>query len=318
MKNPSDIFKVGIANTHPTPETKYKNDLIHPSIVYIPNGLGSTGSKWWMIATPYPSGDNQLENPILYKGNSNENIPPTTWIATKVIADTPPNNAYNSDPCLFFDGNRLWIFWRENGTDELKEMGNARGVFCTSTIDGVNCSSKRLISIDNNSDIDFNMSPCVFTNKNNKIVLYATHYELRPRRINRGLGIWDLNGDLSTGNFKLKTVSGIIGQESFDYWHGDYFVYNNTTYLVASNELGNIIRIARSIDGENFQFYGRPLISTSGSGYSYMYKPCARVIDGVFYLWHPARLNEINTIHTHSKKWDEFIVELENDVSFIK
>lgn len=44
--NSMDIFHRSIANSHPSPDTISKNDLIHPSIAYIPNGLGSTGSKW--------------------------------------------------------------------------------------------------------------------------------------------------------------------------------------------------------------------------------------------------------------------------------
>lgn len=268
-----------------------------------------------MIATPYTSRDNQFENPILYKGATNDSIPPISWIPTKIIAETPPNNAYNSDPCLFFDGAELWFFWRENGSAELRETGNVRGVFCTSTIDGVNTSKKRLVSIDNDYDEDFNMAPCVFTDKNGKTVMYATYYELRPQRINRGVAIWDLNGSLDSGKFTLRTTTKLVGQGSFDYWHGDFFVYNNITYLVASNEVGNMIKIAKSEDGENFKFYSRPLLTSVNSGYQYMYKPCARVINGIFYLWHPALVNGINTIHDTSMDWRKLINEIELDIN---
>ena len=311
-----DIFDQGIINIHIIPDSIYKNDLVHPSIVYIPNGLGDQGYKWWMVGTPYPGSllfrDKKLENPILFRGETNSITSPVVWKYVDIIAETLPNNGFNSDPCLFYDSSKLWIFWRENETDAVIQAGNVRGVFCASTTDGITLTDKRLICMDDNYDIDYNMAPCVFRDKDNNISLYATQYELRPKRINEGVALWNLSGSLDSGRFVLRGVSKLKGQGDFDYWHGDYFVQNSIVYLVASNEKGDVIKIAKSEDGTNFQFYNTPLITKSQSGYEYMYKPCARVIDGTFYLWHPTTINGVNTIISHSINWIKLIKQLED------
>ena len=312
------IFDQGIINVHEIPDSIYQNDLVHPSIVYIPNGLGDQGSKWWMVGTPYPGDssfrDNQLENPILFRGVSNDATPPTTWEYVAVIAKTPPNGAYNSDPCLFYDSSKLWIFWRENRSPEVLALGARRAVYSLYTMDGVSFSEKRIVSIHNEKEEDLNMAPCVFKNKDNNISLYATHYSFRDnKRKNIGVALWDLSGTLDSGRFVLKGTSKLKGQGEFDYWHGDYFVQDNVVYLVASNEIGNAIKIAKSEDGLNFKFYRTPLITTSSSRYEYMYKPCARVVDGIFYFWHPARINDKNRIILHSENWKELISTLEDE-----
>ena len=311
-KDKTDILKLGVRLNTPSPDPKYKDDLIHPSVLYIPNGFG--GSKWWMVGTPYPGYNNQLENPILYKGDSNTEIPPINWTPTSVVAEVPLEGGYNSDPALYFDGTKLWVFWRENGGHLL----NRRSIFVRSTTDGINFSDRRIICDSLSVDIDYAIAPAIYKDIDGKIKLIAPLYELRPARQNRGLAIWPLNGTLETGKFELYRTSAILAPEGFDTWHGDIFIHNDVRYYVATPESGIEVCIAKSYDGLNFQFCARPLISNAGSGAMFFYKPCARVVANKFYLWHPALVSSgSHRIYMDEGDITEVMANIDKDFSRI-
>lgn len=102
----------------------YKNQGIHPDIIYIPQGfVDANGDRWKyiLIESPYPNGSSptEVENPCIHVSNDN-----VTWTlptgATNPIADTSDFTApagyskYPSDPGLFWDeiGNKIWAFFR--------------------------------------------------------------------------------------------------------------------------------------------------------------------------------------------------------------
>jgi len=86
-------------------EAKYHNDCLHPCVRYIPDGFA--GANWWMVQSPYFNHDNKLENPILYYSNDSEN--PRNWNYTVVVSETP-EKGFNSDPSLYYEDNKLWVF----------------------------------------------------------------------------------------------------------------------------------------------------------------------------------------------------------------
>jgi hypothetical protein len=90
----------------PNPE-KYKNDCLHPCIRFTPAGF--LGYHWWMVQSPYYGRNSALENPILYYSEDVE--APTNWKPLAIVRDTP-SKGYNSDPNLYFEDGRLWVFWR--------------------------------------------------------------------------------------------------------------------------------------------------------------------------------------------------------------
>ena len=89
---------------------KYGDWLIHPCVRYIPNGFA--GHKWWMVCTPYPNFNSYCENPVLFCGDGDS--VPTKWDFVAIVQDSH-KHGYNADGCLYFDGEKLWILWKEDG-----------------------------------------------------------------------------------------------------------------------------------------------------------------------------------------------------------
>ena len=96
--------------TTPEPE-KYHNDVLHPCIRKMSNG------KYVMVQSPWYKCQDGIENPILYISDD-----PMHWNNGIVVEDTPAKG-YNSDPNVFVEGNRIYIFWREVDTPYSESLG---------------------------------------------------------------------------------------------------------------------------------------------------------------------------------------------------
>lgn len=300
----------------PSPEI-YKNDNIHPCVRYIPEGFA--GHKWWMCTTPYPLQDSSVENPILYYGDSETSTPPTSWLGG-VVVEGSPSKGYNSDCNLFYDGTRLWVFWRENYTPDTSAIDVFRAVFGKYTLDGTTFSDKKLFCKDTFSvegkNGDTEMCPCVAM-IGDKLKMYATHYEFLPTRQPYGLAIWGIeNNDLMNHQFVYEKTTGLLYKKNFNFWHFDMFQYDGKYYCVTSPELGNEILLGVSDDGVNFNFWNTPLISQDVAkvGY-YYYKPTAMVIDGILYLWHPVRIGNTSKIYMDFRPMSEVLQVLNDSIS---
>ncbi len=286
MANEKDAMKLGIKLSAPTPQPeKYFDDLIHPCVRFIPEGFA--GHQWWMIGTPYRGGNALIENPILYFGDSEvDSLPPIKWSAVGIIEETP-SQGYNSDPNLYSDGEKLWVFWRENGTLDCISRGFARATFGKYTTDGTNFSEKKFFAGEKSWTEDHQVSPTVI-DFNGDIKFYGVKHQFTPFRIPLGLTIWEIADNDLVNNHFIKTKEVIPSYRSgFDLWHTDFFIYNSLIYCVATPEGANEVLLGVSSDGENFKFWDRPLLSTYGTGKNYFYKASAMVLNGIFYLWTP-------------------------------
>lgn len=281
-----DAMKLGTKLVAPTPNPeKYFDDLIHPCVRYIEGGF--SGHEWWMVATPYQGNDDSMENPILFYGDSREGgLPPLQWTPVKVIEDTP-SKGYNSDGSIFFDQDKLWVFWRENHTDDCHSHNYERATFGRYTTDGITFSEKKLFAGEKSFDRDSELCPIILK-RNNKIFLYGGNYEFKPKRRPHGIAIWDIeNNDLLNSEFIKRDIGSVDSGGAFKFWHFDLFSYSDKLYCVATPEKANAIYLGISNDGVNFKFWTTPLLSSKGTGRAYFYKPTALVKDGIFYLWHP-------------------------------
>ena len=283
-----DAMHLGYKLNAPTPQPeKYFDDLIHPCVRYVENGFA--GHKWWMVATPYRGSDADIENPILYYGDSeDESIPPINWKATKIVEETPKRGGYNSDPCIYFDDeNGLWVFWRANLTSETMRNNCTRATIGAYTKDGINFTDRKIFAKEVSITEDHEMCPIVM-DFNNDIRLYGCNHRFSPDRIPIGLSIWEIKDkNLKVNGFtKIKDVVPKF-KTGFDFWHFDIFEHNDVYYCVVTPEIADQILLGRSDDGENFTFWDTPLLSALGTGRTYFYKPSAMVLNGVFYLWCP-------------------------------
>jgi hypothetical protein len=77
---------------------------VHPSLVYFEEPFNSW--KYWMAITPYADSNEDLENPSIVVSNDGN-----TWQVpeglTNPIIPHPGGQEFNSDPTLFYDGNKF-------------------------------------------------------------------------------------------------------------------------------------------------------------------------------------------------------------------
>ncbi|MDD4992424.1 MAG: hypothetical protein PHR83_09355 [Paludibacter sp.] len=303
---PQQLLPPGKSVEIQTPEPqKYMNDCLHPCVRFIPEGF--MGYKWWMVQSPYYARNNKLENPILYFSKDEEF--PSNWECIGVVYDTP-QTGYNSDPTLFCENNKLWIFWRECGTPVCNELGVLRATVGFSTNDCKHFSPLQVYLTDKNPDKDTEQCP-VLIKRDDKYLFYATHYQYKPVRKNIGLAIWE-GTSLENPDFKLKgmpTFKSVYTCDAwkqlitkkqywfipmplkYDLWHFDLFEYNNRLYMFSSSEWGDNIMLSVSDDYENFKTYRKPLINTHYTEsierhWKYYYKPTGYIADDVLNLYY--------------------------------
>jgi hypothetical protein len=303
---PKQTMPVGIPVEITTPDyERYRNDCLHPCVRFIPSGF--VGYNWWMVQSPYYRRDSKLENPILYY--SKDKIFPLTWECLGVIKDTPLTG-FNSDPTLFYEDNKLWIFWREYLTPLCKDLQVSKATVGFSTFDGINFSTLQVYLTEKETDIDREQCP-ILIKRDDKYLFYAVHYQHKPIRKNIGLAIWE-GTSLEKPDFKLKETVKIdpvytvdkfkqmkIGKHlifipkplKHDVWHFDLFEYKNRLYMFSVAEWGDNIMMSVSEDFINFKTVRKPLINAHYSEKFYgrrqgFYKPTGYIVNDTLYLYY--------------------------------
>lgn len=108
-------------------------EAVHPSVVYIPGGWG--GHKYFMAMTPYPSGNDDYENPSLLASNDGE-----TWVVPTGITnplEPMPAGSHNCDPCLVWDGDNeiLYMYYNRSSATKRIPITQSEGTFSAGTQD---------------------------------------------------------------------------------------------------------------------------------------------------------------------------------------
>lgn len=291
-----------------TPEYgKYKNDCLHPCMRYVESGIN--GHKWWMVQTPFYGRNSSIENPILYY--SDDNVFPKNWVPTKIIASTP-SKGFNSDPNLFFDNGKLWVFWREFMTPLCDSLHVSKVTVGVYSIDGIHFSSPRLYLTHKDLSSDSEQAP-VIIRKNNKYYFYATNYQYSPKRKNNGIAIWE-GSSLENPDFKLIKITKSkavftcdrmkqlrIGSHllfvpkplKHDVWHFDLYEYKNNLYMFSVSEWGDNIMLGIADDKDNFRTFSLPLVNNHyiekfTKHRVYFYKPTGYIKNDTIYLYFTA------------------------------
>lgn len=298
---PQQQMPVGVAIDVQTPQPeKYHDDCLHPCIRQLGDSL------YAMVQSPYYAGDNKVENPILYVSNSY-----SSWKNGFLIDDTP-EIGYNSDPNIFIENNKTYVFWRRYGSPECKEIVYGRHVTDTAA-DKSNCPPLLTPYISSDyENISYTQCP-ILIKKNGRYLFYAAWHQYHPRRKNKGMAIWD-GTSLDKPNFKLTDTIPfhnplvcdklfqikIIGKifylpkpKRYDLWHFDLFEYGDKLFMVSCGEKDDNIMLSVSDDWKHFKTSRTPLLnnhcSENYTGYrQYYYKPTAFVKNDSLYLFYTA------------------------------
>lgn len=303
---PQQSMPLGACVEIQTPDIdKYNNDCLHPCIRFIPEGF--MGYNWWMIQSPYYGRNNKIENPILYY--SKEATFPLNWECIGIIRDTP-DKGFNSDPTLYYEDNKLWIFWRECFTPLCDNLTVSMATVGYSTLDGVNFSELKVFLTQKDENYDMEQCP-ILIKRNNKYLFYTVHYQYKPIRKSLGLAIWE-GTSLEKPDFILKQTNSFDSTFTcdkykqlrvaryllflpkplkHDLWHFDLFEYKNKLYMFSVAEWGDNIMLSISDDYENFKTIRKPLVNSHYSekyiGYrQYYYKPTAFIDNNILYLYY--------------------------------
>jgi hypothetical protein len=322
---PKQLMPVGKRISIQTPEPdKYHNDCLHPCIRHIPEGF--CGYQWWMVQSPYYNRDSSLENPILYF--SKDIDIPVNWEPVAIVRDTPPMG-FNSDPALFYENGKLWIFWREFQTPLCEQLGVEKATVGCYTTDNNTFSPAQVFLTDNSKNEDREQCPLLIK-QDSSYLFYAVHYQYKPERKSLGIAIW-AGTSLENPDFvyketiKIRPVytcdkwkQGRIGKRllfipkplKHDIWHFDLFEYNDKLYMVSVAEWGDNIMLSVAEDYENFKILRKPLVNSHYSEQflgcrPYFYKPTGFIVSDTLHLYYTSmgkddrNLNELYYTQIH-------------------
>lgn len=312
-------------------------DVVHPCVSYIPEGYES--HRWWLVYTPYYGADASMENPILCYAESNEPVPPTEWKVYCEVA-AKPSKGYNSDPTLLYTNGHLYVFWREYGTPACEESGHEVATFGGIVKDGAIMDKFGPVVWSDDAEIDPEVCP-TFMEKDGGYVCYAMHLKFHSKWIkrqspsvrsllNKIMGVCDL---LGIGSQQKSYGIAIWKSESieqpFKYqetvkfrhcnilyrpWHMDFFEYEGRYYaIVQTNQCNADLSLAWSDDGRTYTFYKKPLMTNATIGKLGIYKPCAGIENGVFYLYYTAQdldNRSQNKLYVTKTAFKELLLEL--------
>lgn len=289
-----------------TPEAeRYKGDCLHPCIRFIPEGFA--GYKWWMVQSPYYRRNSKNENPLLYY--SEDVSFPINWEYSTVVQDTP-EYGFNSDPNIFYENGRLWIFWREHKTPRCSHLKVISATFGVYTTDGVTFSNPKAYLKQEEEGIDPELCPTLIKFEG-KYRFYCSNYQLYGQRINRGIAIWE-GTNLDKPDFKLTYISNtrktltvdkfkqitLLNHLFFvpkplkhDIWHFDLMEYNKKLYMLSVAEWGDNIMLSESEDYLHFRTYRKPLLNSHYSenklGFRpYFYKPTGIILNNSLAIYY--------------------------------
>ena len=315
-------------------------DIVHPCVRYIQEGF--EGYKWWMIYTPYYGADSKLENPILCYSESKLNIPPVKWNFYMEI-QKQPEFGYNSDPNLLYEHGSLYVFWRENNTNNTKVDNVFRATYggyvkqrklykfknpilfskdeehdnetCPTFI--VNdCSSYRAYAMDLRFHLKYIKKLPKFTRKIINFILQILKViGVYSQQKSYGISIWESKRINDTFTYK-RTVKIRKCNMLYRPWHMDFFKYENVIYsIIQTNQCNADIVLAKSENGIDFTIFTNPLITNETIQKKGIYKPTAGVTsDNLFYLYYTAQdpnNRKLNKLYLTTMNFNELKEKLE-------
>lgn len=280
-------------------------DIVHPCVRYIPEVF--RGHKWWMVYTPYYGANAAIENPLLCWGEENGNEAPTTWHVEEMVKNGYAKG-YNSDPNLYYEDGKLFIYWRENDTERLLARGLHRGTFVKVYSENGFNEYEEPVLVEDMEYEDKETCPTfikigneyraysmhlVFKNEKlvgnhlfQKICSYTDLLGLYSQQKFKGIALWSSNSPIVSYVYE-QSVKFTNCNRLYRPWHIDLFQYGNIIYaIVQTNQGGGDICLAKSTDGIHFRLYKKPLITNKTCAGVEIYKPTALVVNDKIYVYY--------------------------------
>jgi hypothetical protein len=314
-----------------------KGDIVHPCVRYAEKKF--KGYNWWLIYTPYYNANADLENPILCYGTSETDEAPLTWTVYSEIIGKPVTG-YNSDPTMFFDKDKLNVFWRENATPRTQGDSLHRATYGCVISETDRCDIENPVLCEKSVFEDKEVSPAIvklsgafnayamhmrfsnpklhssniIINKITKLLLRVfSILEIYSEQKSYGIAIWKSNS-LNEPFAYYKTTKIKNSNKLYKPWHLDIFEYENRLFAVIQTTQCNAdICLAVSDDSENFVMYSKPLITNASINKLGIYKPTAIIHKGVFYLYYTAQNKDnrsLNLMYLTSISFSELLKKL--------
>ena len=320
-------------------------DVIHPCVKYIKEGF--EGHQWWMVYTPFYAENDKLENPRLCYADTAEGDLPTEWKFYCVIADAP-KAGYNSDPTMLFHNGQLYVYWREYETLRVKEKGFTRLTYGCRIHEGqITYFPEPQLTED--SEIGDKECCSTVIAINEAFKAYAVHTDFYPSYIFRlpssvggklydykvvflldalgissinkchGVAIWD-SESLEQPFRYIKTVPFDNSPRLYQPWHMEVFEdsvnADKALYaVVLSRQRHGRICLAKSLDGETFRFYDKPLLTSKNTDSIGLYKPSAVQVGNKFHLFYTIHDNKDYNLHrlfVTTADWNELLCKIDN------
>ena len=241
----------------------YAQSQTHPAILHIPNQWH--GYTHILASTPYPKADIRYENPCLYYASSEES--PTSFTPNPSNPIIPPpseRNAFNSDPCLYFENDRLYLLNRRcELTPDLREIE-----ICYSD-DGMTFSVPETIITETAKKKEL-LSPSVIQYANAKRIYFLNgDAGIGKNGKCQGIDIYQGTSFENADFIYIKTGKFLNSDEiGIEPWHFDLFEFNKKLYMVfcGRNKRQKGLRnqmntyLAVSEDYQDFHIFATPLV----------------------------------------------------------
>lgn len=128
------------------PTSEGSGEAAHPDVLHVPEGWGAGGWPWLMCATPYPSGNDFLENPEFYVSRDGlawfapaEGVNPLSAVPVET-ARRDLKKEYHSDASLLLREGTLTLYYRWTGA--LLDGGFENRIYAMTSRDGIEWSER--------------------------------------------------------------------------------------------------------------------------------------------------------------------------------
>lgn len=240
------------------------------------------GYRYWMAFTPYPSSNDDYENPSIVASSDG-----STWVVpaglTNPIVPFPGGASFNADAEIVLgQDNILYLFYMDsNGSSQNRAL-------VRSSSDGITWSGETQLFTTAYKGFG---SPSVVWGGSQYVMWYVdgtvSPYKLYKRTCSIPSGTWS-----SAAECSITIPAGWYK----DIWHLDVILHNGVFYCVmnlcakGSTGSNGILWIYRSADGVSFSPDATPLLLPSASGWdnSWIYRSSGLISDKL-YIYYSAK-----------------------------